>query len=575
MGLWASKIARESGCVMCMLCTLQGSEGSDYSHMSAGVKRSAAVATGSAQGLTGDWRMDTVIQGAKWQGGNLSYSLWDNFFDVWGGELSSLGGFYKWDAEKKAAVREAFDSFEAITNLKFTYQETNGAKSTTSDIEIMGTGFVQQFTIGSVGLGVFPDKSFGDQWLGLLGVTRAQYPNVEGSVYLDNFHSVFEHDQPGGRGFWVLLHELGHALGMKHTHDDGGAGRPSLESLGLTQFDNNLYSMMSYHNVPGGTDARGNIATPMPNDILALQQLYGTNWNYNNGNSTYAVADNGIVKTIWDGGGTDVIDASSITSHSKIDLREGQYSKFGSTDGAIAFKVTIENAIGSRANDSIIGNEAANTLYGHGGSDTIYGGKGADTLVGGAALADTNDGGDVIYGDRDGDVIYGNSGNDTLYGASASSEEGDGADTIYAGFGADVIYGQAGNDSLYGGGGVAAPNDLADSLYGGGGNDQLFGNGGDDFLQGGAGNDSLHGGAGDDTYSITAQGGADVVLHFEGAGVAGGDVLQFASDLGFGSVSDIVDAFSFAGGNASLSYGGGSLRVVGISALGVDDIVIA
>lgn len=538
-------------------------------------KTQAAVASGNQQGLTGDWRIDSEIQGAKWQGGTLSYSLWDNFFDIWGSSFSGLSGLlYEWDDAKKATVRTAFDSYEAITNLKFSYQETNGAKSTTSDIEIMGTGFLQQFTIGSVGLGVFPDPAFGDQWLSLLGVSRADYPNVEGSVYLDNFHEVFDYDQPGGRGFWVLLHELGHALGLKHTHDDGGAGRPSLESLGLSQFDNNLYSIMSYNNVPGGTTERGNVATPMPNDILALQQLYGTNWNYNNGNTNYQVSDNGIVKTIWDGGGTDTIDASSMTTGATIDLREGQYSQYGSTYGAIAYKVTIEHATGGSGGDKIIGNDAGNRIAGHLGADTLYGGKGDDTLYGGRGIADGDDASDVMYGDKGNDVLYGNTGNDTMYGGSAPADAETGNDTLYGGYGADVLFGNFGDDSLFGGGGMAAPNDLNDTLYGGAGNDQLFGNGGDDYLAGGTGNDTLHGGYGADIYAIGANEGVDAILHFEGAGQAGGDVLQLAAALGFASASAAASAFSFSGGSGFLSYAGGSLSIFGIGAIGANDIVI-
>lgn len=540
------------------------------------IKTQAAVAAGNQQGLTGDWRIDSEIQGSKWQGSTLTYSLWDNFFDIWGNEFSGLSGLlYTWDDEKKAAVRTAFDSYEAITNLHFSYQETNGAKSTTSDIEIMGTGFIQQFTIGSVGLGVFPDPAFGDQWLQLLGVSRQQYPNVEGSVYLDNFHDVFNYDQPGGRGFWVLLHELGHAFGLKHTHDDGGAGRPSLESLGLSQFDNNLYSIMSYHNVPGSEVARGNVATPMPNDILALQQLYGTNWNYHNGNDRYQLSDNGIVKTIWDGGGSDTLDASAMTTSATIDMREGQYSQYGSTYGAIAYKVSMEHAVGGSGGDKIIGNEANNSIVGGLGMDTLYGGKGDDTLYGGRGVADADDAADVLYGDKGNDVLYGNTGNDTLYGGSAPADAETGNDTLYGGYGADVLFGNFGDDSLYGGGGMAAPNDLNDTLYGGAGNDQLFGNGGDDYLAGGTGNDTLHGGYGADVYHFGTGDGADTILHFEGAGQLGGDVLELAVSLGFSSSSAAAAAFSFSGDNGFLAYAGGSLSIFGIGAIGADDIIIA
>lgn len=575
---------------MCELCAL-GVTGlssneslsvpSHYQAVMQSFKNISALAAplGSQLPITGDWRVDTVTQGSKWGGTNLTYSLWDNFFDVYGDSFSGLSGFFlKWEAENKAAVRAAFDTFEAITNLKFTYQETNGQKSLTSDIEIMGTGFLQQFTIGSIGLGVFPDPAFGDQWLQLLNLTRAQYPNVEGSVYLDNFNEVFEHGNPGGRGFWVLLHELGHALGLKHTHDDGGAGRPTLESLGFSAYDNTVHTIMSYKAVSGSSVERGNAASPMPLDVLALQKLYGVNTNYNKTDTTYQLADNGIVKTIWDAGGNDMMDAGSVGKAVILDLREGQISDIGSTKGAIAYNVVIEQAKGSAFNDKIIGNEASNIIYGNSGADTVHGGQGNDYLYGGRALADTSDGNDVIFGDKGNDTIIGNAGNDSLYGGSGASDDTDGNDLIYAGFGADIIFGNSGNDSLYGGGGQVAPDDLTDLIYGGAGNDQLFGNGGNDSLFGGAGNDTLHGGVGNDTYVLENGSGIDLILLFEGAGVAGGDVLQLASSINgrtFASASDFISLASATSGGLLFDFGGGnSLIIQGISALGAGDVVL-
>lgn len=575
---------------MCGLCTLgvtgfhsteSLSSASHYQEVVQSLKNAAALAAplGNQLPITGDGRIDAVTQGSKWGGTNLTYSLWDNVFDIYGDKYKGLSGLLlKWDADKKADVRAAFDTYEAITNLKFTYQETNGAKSLSSDIEIMGTGFLQQLSIGSIGLGVFPDPKFGDQWLQLLNVTRAEYPNVEGSVYLDNFNDVFKHGDPGGKGFWVLLHELGHALGLKHVFDDGGAGRPTLEKLGLSQYDNTVYSIMSYKAVPGSSIERGNAATPMPLDVLALQKLYGANTNYNKTDTVYTLADNGIVKTIWDAGGVDVFDAGKVAKAVMLDLREGQISDIGDTKGAIAYNVVIEHAKGSAFGDTIIGNEAANVIHGNGGADTIYGGQGNDSLIGGQSLADSTDGSDVMYGDKGNDTLLGNAGNDTLYGGSGIADDSDGSDLIYGGFGADVIYGNAGNDSLYGGGALVAPNDSNDLIYGGSGNDQLFGNGGSDTLVGGNGNDTLHGGIGDDVYRIESGAGVDLILLFEGAGVAGGDTLQISSSLNgknFASAADVIALAQSVSTGIWFDFGGGnSLTIQGISALGAGDVAL-
>ena len=71
-------------------------------------------------------------------------------------------------------------------------------------------------------------------------------------------------------------------------------------------------------------------STPMLYDIAAIQYLYGANTNTRSGNDTYTFdADKPFIKTIWDGGGTDTIDASNQQYQAIIDLREGHFSSIG------------------------------------------------------------------------------------------------------------------------------------------------------------------------------------------------------------------------------------------------------
>ncbi len=88
--------------------------------------------------------------------------------------------------------------------------------------------------------------------------------------------------------------------------------------------------------------------------------------------------------------------------------------------------------------------------------------------------------------------------------------------------------GGAGSDSLIGGG-------KGDYLNGGAGVDRINGGGGADIIDGGAGSDRVSGNAGDDIFvfskssigALDPVNGYDQIVDFEGAGVAGGDVLQF------------------------------------------------
>jgi Ca2+-binding RTX toxin-like protein len=273
----------------------------------------------------------------------------------------------------------------------------------------------------------------------------------------------------GQYAYWTVIHEIGHSLGLKHTHSESTGD--ALAVVGK-YMDNEMYSVMSY-NPASNANAYGHAVTMMALDVGALQALYGTE-TYADANSTYTLLDarggalnmtEGAVSIgrayycIWDSGGADTIrygnsnssvlinlnDATLNTSADTSDIKAmivelrvtnffkdlstalqqeitdkwhhaGGFFSHVLTDSSAGYKAIsggfsiahgaeIENATGGTASDLIIGNEGANTLKGAGGNDTILGGDGADTLYGGA-------GSDSIDGGRGDDDLYGNSGAD-------------------------------------------------------------------------------------------------------------------------------------------------------------------
>ena len=133
-----------------------------------------------------------------------------------------------------------------------------------------------------------------------------------------------------------MLHETGHAIGLKHTHEVIG-------SFGTVPLDHDSfeYSVMSYRAyvgaAPGGPYTNDFPQTLMMYDIAAVQTMYGANYTTNSGDTVYewspttgemslngvgmgAPAGNKIFMTIWDGGGQDTYDFSDYTTALAVNL---------------------------------------------------------------------------------------------------------------------------------------------------------------------------------------------------------------------------------------------------------------
>jgi Ca2+-binding RTX toxin-like protein len=222
--------------------------------------------------------------------------------------------------------------------------------------------------------------------------------------------------------------------------------------------------------------------------------------------------------------------------------------------------------------------EGDDLIFGFGGNDTLDGSEGYDTIYGG-------DGDDVLDdGSGGGATIYGEAGNDNLgdYFGTVYIHGGTGSDRIWGGYTEDsTLIGGHGNDW------VATDNGNNSTLIGGGGTDYLDGGQGGNLLRGGAGNDTLNGGdlyharkdvliggTGDDTFVfddnvynssaapdvIRGEYGPNGAPAFEGAGVAGGDIIDL-SDMDANGATAEDDPFVLGGtgrGHLVLSENGTS-----------------
>lgn len=530
----------------------------------AGPTASAAVAPGASGvspsgygawsnvGKSGTATIDALLGGTKWGSGAAGQSATVTYSFAQSGLLWSTGygsgepsyGFQPLNASQMSVARKALNAWSAVANVSFV--EVTESSTDVGDM---------RFAISSL-----PPTAW------------AYYPGASaegGDVWLGR-NTYFNSAEDGSYSLLGLMHEIGHALGLKHPHDTDGSG--VLLPVNLDYLGNTVMSYRSYVNQQiGGPYTNTFYPTTLGvYDIAALQYLYGANASTNAGNTTYQwLSGEQILETIWDGGGSDTIDWSNQTTVAEINLTAGVWSRLGpayDTGGGandktlnIALGVTIENAFGGSAGDIIRGNSARNLIRGNAGNDTIEGGTGADTIEGG-------DGDDLLWGRNPGvvtadsaDSISGGAGNDTIEGQ-------DGNDRLYGNDGNDSILGSSGNDSLYG-------HDGNDVLLGGTGNDYLSGSGHSDSMQGESGNDTLLGGSSRDTLDGGL--GYDVFLYTDVThsrpGSTNRDQIYFGSPGAFAEdVIDVsqIDADASASGNQTFAFigtaaftGPGQIRV--------------
>lgn len=472
-----------------------------------------------------DISITSLLSGSKWGGGlGQSASLTFSFStaaSVYNYPFSYKSTISEFRPEQKQAARNILGVFSNVANLSFT--------------EVADT-----------------PTSAGD-----LRFANAESPTA--SAFLPNGGPAGGDMIFGGSGvnpltdiydYFAVMHEIGHSLGLTHTHNGTVAG---------TVYDQVKYTVMSYRQYQGAEI--GYIdgyfpTTLMLDDVQALQFLYGINPNYKSGNDSYSwAAGAAVFETIVDSGGVDTIDASNQLQAVKLNLNSGQWSEIGTAqnrgDGTmvrdnltIAYSAVIENALGTNLNDTLFGNSVNNNILGNGGNDALFGNEGNDTLDGwsgndwldggaGNDLIKSGSGDDTAYAGEGQDVLFGEDGNDALFGDG-------GDDTLSGGVGNDWLNGGAGNDSIMG--------DVGDDqIIGGDGNDTLNGWSGNDWLQAEAGNDVLKAGSGDDTNYAGM--GNDTI-----SGEDGNDALfgELGSDLLMGG-----------GGNDWLNGGDGSDIIVG------------
>lgn len=275
----------------------------------------------------------------------ITFAFLDEVPDYYAADAPEREGFQPFNDLQETTALDALDLIESYTNIEFQEVAPEDAMIAfgTADLN-SGSGWAYSPSVSQdVGLG--------------------------GDVWIDNQFAENNEPLPGTDGYQTIFHEIGHALGLNHSHESG---------LLTEAEDSRMYTVMSYrdHMDMWGVEPE----TYMSYDIAALQYLYGENQSTATGDDVYSFDDpDDLVGTIYDAGGNDTIDASQTEDDVVLDLRDGGFSSigtaYGSLDAAnnisIAIGTEIENAIGGTGNDLIIGNDLNNVLTGNAGNDVF------------------------------------------------------------------------------------------------------------------------------------------------------------------------------------------------------------
>ena len=203
--------------------------------------------------------------------------------------------------DQRTTVRKALDAWSAVSGVVF-----HEVKATQGELTFGIYDFAPLGEAGFAGLGNYPTANFYRDGTGKLRAYSG-YESVGGDVYFDKAYMA----NPGfvSDNLAVAVHEIGHALGLKHPFDGATTLAKDLDNGGNT--------VMSY------TGARN--GAPQRLDVEAIQSLYGAPGAGQNVQQSWSQATESLTETgtggadailgtagadvIYSGGGRDVIAA--------------------------------------------------------------------------------------------------------------------------------------------------------------------------------------------------------------------------------------------------------------------------
>lgn len=299
---------------------------------------------------------------------------------------SSIGAITAFNAAQQSACLSQLSYISQLTGITF----TAATAGSTADLHFAATNI-----LGSTSTSGLCSWSHGWSYNSSNVVTSY---SADAYVYLDNVEWGVQNGTPssGTRGYETLLHELGHALGLKHPFE-GSTRLPTAE-------DNTANSIMSY------TDTGGPYSTFGSYDVAALIWIYGgeglggslgvsTTGKYIVGKSASDTITGGSGNdkfqglagndTINGGTGNDTAIYSGSRSSYTITVNNGVYTVSSSAEGSdsltsVEYAQFADQTVTLALIDTnayIAGTAGRDVLTGTTANDSIDGGGDTDTLT--------------------------------------------------------------------------------------------------------------------------------------------------------------------------------------------------
>jgi Ca2+-binding RTX toxin-like protein len=423
-----------------------------------------------------------------------------------------INSFQPMNEFQKSQGRLAFNQWGAASGLIFVEVPAG-----TGSLQIGNFDFQYSSSPTAAGFASTPSVTIYKNYGGFQGNSFISTYSSAGDIFFDRTYANAAYAQSDL--LHVFLHEIGHALGLKHPFEGTTTLNPAL--------DNGAQTVMSY------TSPRSLTLGPL--DTQAIQYLYGTN----------AVDGTNLTGWNWNA-------ATSVLTQVGL-----------ATDDQIigGYQADVINGLGG--NDVLAGMEGNDALIDLSGNNLMFGGDGNDTLTAGS-------GNDDIFGDNGYNEAAGLFFDTLDYSAAVSAITVNLAFSFFAGgrsyeaFGADIGQDHLGAiDAIRSGGGndLFTAGSAALTVYAGLGRDTLNGGSGNDVFEGGGGNDTFDGGAGIDTaafsanrlnYGLAKSGGGYVITDLRGGSPDGVDTLTGVERIRFGAATMSAEAFTPVSFNGDL-----------------------